>query len=199
MDRKQAVSIELPTTSPFWFTTKGKCASIARTLGLLPRVLLRVSSLVTLISVPKRRFCSSPSRPSFRPWFRSINRLCSHMAPQMHGLKSSLILPPSVTSELRILPSGAQLLGVTPKNAAKGGSDSEFVSAWGIPRPPDKFVLAAIVAGHPCRNDFVLPPPLASAIDRNATKSSECKARSRAMFFKKWIARSKELPGQRGF
>ena len=121
------------------------------------------------------------------------------MAPQIGpsrawlAWKGPLTLPPSVTSELRILPSGAQLLRVTPGNSAKGGSDSEFVSAWGIPRSPDEFVKAAIVAGHPCRNDFVLPPPLASAIDRNASESSECLARSRAVFFKKWIARSKEL------
>ncbi|CAE7590682.1 unnamed protein product, partial [Symbiodinium necroappetens] len=63
--------------------------------------------------------------------------------PCMARLKSPLTLPPSVTSELRTLPSGAQLLRVTPCNSAKGGGDSEFVSAWGIPRSPDEFVKAA--------------------------------------------------------
>ena len=113
--------------------------------------------------------------------------------PCMARLKSPLNLPQSVASELRTLPSGAQLLRVTPCNSAKRGGEFEFVSAWGIPRSPEEFVKAAVNAGHPCRNDFMLPPPLASAIDRNASESSESLARSRAVFFKKWIARSKEL------
>ena len=52
---------------------------------------------------------------------------------------------------------------------------------------------AAIQAGHPCQMEAALPEALQQAIDRNASTSAEQLARSRALFFKKWLARAKEL------
>ncbi|CAE7214389.1 unnamed protein product, partial [Symbiodinium sp. CCMP2456] len=113
----------------------------------------------------------------------------------MGRLKASLQLPASVYCHLRTLPEGSQLLRVTPDTSVKRGEPEVFISAWGLPRSPEEFVKAAVAAGHPCRNDFVLPAALSGAIERNATESSESLARSRAMFFKKWAARSIELEG----
>ena len=41
--------------------------------------------------------------------------------------------------------------------------------------------------------EAALPKALQQAIDRNASTSAEQLARSRALFFKKWLARAKEL------
>ena len=41
--------------------------------------------------------------------------------------------------------------------------------------------------------DSALPQALQQAIDRNASASPEQLARDRALFFKKWLARAKEL------
>ena len=106
-----------------------------------------------------------------------------------------------------MLPAGAQLLRVTlaavnrgePRSGGELKPDSEasqtteWISAWGIPRSPEEFVKAAIKAGHPCQMEAALPKALQQAIDRNASTSAEQLARSRALFFKKWLARAKEL------
>ena len=137
----------------------------------------------------------------------------------MARLKSDLPLPPSACCALRVLPAGAQLLRVTlaavnmgelrsggelkPEGELRSGGElkpdseasqtAEWVSAWGIPRSPEEFVKAAIKAGHPCQMEAALPQALQQAIDRNASTSAEQLARGRALFFKKWLARAKEL------
>ena len=125
----------------------------------------------------------------------------------MARLKSDLPLPPSASCVLRVLPADAQLLRVTlaavnrgePRSGGELKPDSEasqtteWISAWGIPRSPEEFVKAAIKAGHPCQMEAALPKALQQAIDRNASTSAEQLARSRALFFKKWLARAKEL------
>ena len=73
----------------------------------------------------------------------------------------------------------------------KAGTGTE--TAWGIPRSPEEFVKAALVAGHPCENEFALPQALQHAIDVNAKSDSSDLAKNRALFFRKWPARSKEL------
>ena len=109
----------------------------------------------------------------------------------MQRLKSPLQLPAEVRCRLRCLPEGSQLLRVSSVSANKGGSGVE--TAWGIPRVPEEFVKAALVAGHPCKNEFALPQALQHAIKVNAGSDSAELAKSRALFFRKWVARSKEL------
>ena len=99
----------------------------------------------------------------------------------MARLKADLPLPPSACCALLVLPAGAQLLRVTLATVNRGelrgelssgeeaSQTAEWVSAWGIPRNPEE------------------------AIDRNASTSAEQLARDRALFFKKWLARAKEL------
>ena len=123
----------------------------------------------------------------------------------MARLKADLPLPPSACCALRVLPAGAQLLRVTLATVNRGelrgelssgeeaGQTAEWVSAWGIPRTLEEFVKAAIKAGHPCQMEAALPQALQQAIDRNASTSAEQLARDRALFFKKWLARAKEL------
>ena len=109
----------------------------------------------------------------------------------MQRLKAPLLLPPEVSCRLRCLPEGSQLLRVSSVSANKGGTGAE--TAWGIPRSPEEFVKAALAAGHPCKNEFALPQALQHAIDVNAKSESSDLAKNRALFFRKWAARSKEL------
>ena len=113
----------------------------------------------------------------------------------MQRLKTPLDLPPQVQCRLRRLPEGSQLLRVSNFSVKDGGSvgGSVLEMAWGIPRPPEEFVKAAMAAGHPCKNEFALPHALQHAIDANARCESADLAKSRALFFRKWAARAKEL------
>ncbi|CAE7248606.1 unnamed protein product [Symbiodinium sp. CCMP2592] len=89
---------------------------------------------------------------------------------RMERLKSDLQLPPHLQCPLRVLPTGAQLLR--------------------------EFVAAAIRAGHPCKWEAALPQVLQDAIQRNASSSAEQLARDRALFFKTWLSRAKELESE---
>ena len=111
----------------------------------------------------------------------------------MQRLKAPLMLPPEVHCRLRCLPEGSQLLRVSSFSVNKGGTCERVETAWGIPRSPEEFVKAALVAGHPCKNEFALPQALQHAIDVNAKSESSYLAKNRALFFRKWAARSKEL------
>ncbi|CAE7578598.1 unnamed protein product [Symbiodinium sp. CCMP2592] len=118
---------------------------------------------------------------------------------RMERLKSDLELPPHLQCPLRVLPAGAQLLRVTKtvkKGVGSGFSGEEWVSAWGVPRDPQEFVAAAIRAGHPCKWEAALPQVLQDAIQRNASSSAEQLARDRALFFKTWLSRAKELESE---
>ena len=111
----------------------------------------------------------------------------------MQRLKAPLLLPPEVHCRLRCLPEGSQLLRVSSVSVNKGGTGNGVETAWGIPRSPEEFVKAALAAGHPCKNEFALPQALQHAIDVNAKSESSDLAKNRALFFRKWAARSKEL------
>ncbi|CAE7578426.1 unnamed protein product [Symbiodinium sp. CCMP2592] len=118
---------------------------------------------------------------------------------RMERLKSDLELPPHLQCPLRVLPAGAQLLRVTKtvkKGVGSGFSGEEWVSAWGVPRDPQEFVAGAIRAGHPCKWEAALPQVLQDAIQRNASSSAEQLARDRALFFKTWLSRAKELESE---
>ena len=77
-------------------------------------------------------------------------------------------------------------------------SDSAFAveAAWGIPRAPDELVKAAVVASHPCRSDFPLLSALKRAIQADASTQPAELARLRALLFRKWSTRARELEGQ---
>ena len=109
----------------------------------------------------------------------------------MQRLKTPLDLPSQVQCRLRRLPEGSQLLRVSHFSVNGGGSAVEM--AWGIPRLPEEFVKAAMAAGHPCKNEFALPQAIQHAIDANARRESADLAKNRALFFRKWAARAKEL------
>ncbi|CAE7221043.1 Pol [Symbiodinium sp. CCMP2592] len=151
--------------------------------------------------VPRRFFVASkfPALVSEHQQVLLVRGQFHWPVARMERLKSDFQLPPHLDCALRVLPAGAQLLRITrtvKKGVGSGFSGEEWVSAWGVPRDPQEFVAAAIRAGHPCKWEAALPQVLQNAIQRNASSSSEQLARDRAIFFKTWLSRAKELESE---
>ena len=112
-------------------------------------------------------------------------------------LKKPWTVPLSCDSPVAVIPCEAQLLRSSPLRS-KGGIQqvpSKFVTelAWGIPFSPDEFMNEAALAGHPKSLKNLLPRPLDHAIQMNISESPAELISVRAAWFKKWIARIKEL------
>ena len=130
--------------------------------------------------------------------------LGSKLSPGSHpSVGSSAQSPPAPSLGFSPEPT----LGFNPKTTMGSPSAANFAIgqagrgqlkeiAWGVPRPPESFVKAAVSAGHPRLFDALLPRVLDEAVKVNATASCEDLAASRTAFFKKWTAKAAELAGK---
>ena len=95
------------------------------------------------------------------------------------------------------IPSESQLLRFTPLRSRGGefsyNQHNHFEQAWGVPYKPNEFVAEAVKAGHPQHIKNLIPKILSRAIERNIELSSHAICVDRVEWFKKWLARSKEL------
>ena len=123
---------------------------------------------------------SQPKAAKFPPVVREHKRVILISGPfkelkkapvePMQRLKSPWTVPTVCKTDHTTLPTGAQLLRVTPLRSSGGILDTGtsevglFEQAWGIPFEPEEFILEAVQKGHPRLFSRLVPKVLHEAI-----------------------------------